>query len=169
MDHETRGRDSLRVSGLHGDVRGVTGPGDFLAFQPQGAARSRPQYLRRTDRGLRRDRGVVGINGVGDFLGDSRSETVVKNIEYVLGLVGPEHVGLGLDYVVDQRELFAYFKSHPDKFPADTTKNYVDFVAPEQHPEIAGLLLARGHSADVVRKVMSANFFRVAQQVWKTA
>jgi membrane dipeptidase len=113
--------------------------------------------------------GVVGINGVGDFLGDTSSETVVANTEYVMNLVGPEHVGLGLDYVVDQRELFAYFKSHPDRFPADPTKDTVAFVQPEQHREIAGLLLARGHSEAVVRNVMGENFFRVARQVWKNA
>lgn len=46
--------------------------------------------------------GVVGINGIGDFLGGTSSELIVENIEYVMNLVGPEHVGIGLDYVVDK-------------------------------------------------------------------
>ena len=43
--------------------------------------------------------GVIGINGIGDFLGGTQSEMVIENIEYVMNLVGPEHVGIGLDYV----------------------------------------------------------------------
>ncbi|HEY3474253.1 MAG TPA: membrane dipeptidase, partial [Anaerolineales bacterium] len=37
--------------------------------------------------------GVIGINGIGDFLGGTSSELIVQNIEYVMDLVGPEHVG----------------------------------------------------------------------------
>jgi len=48
-------------------------------------------------------RGVIGINGIGDFLGGKSSELIVQHIEYVMNLVGPEHVGLGLDYVIDKQ------------------------------------------------------------------
>src|SRR6185503_7808623 len=61
--------------------------------------------------------GVIGINGIGDFLTSTSSEIFVQNIEYVLNLVGPEHVGLGVDYVVDKQELMDYITGHPDVFP----------------------------------------------------
>lgn len=45
--------------------------------------------------------GVVGINGVGIFLGenDASTEAVVRAVDYAVDLIGAEHVGVGLDYV----------------------------------------------------------------------
>jgi membrane dipeptidase len=111
--------------------------------------------------------GVVGINGVGDFLGDTKSETVVDHVEYVIDLVGPKHVGLGLDYVVDKEELLEYFKHHPDKFPPSNTLDDLAFVEPEQVPEITELLVKRGHSDETISGILGENFLRVAEQTWK--
>ena len=50
--------------------------------------------------------GVVGINGVGIFLGENDASTraIVRAIDYAVEVVGPAHVGIGLDYVFDQDE-----------------------------------------------------------------
>src|SRR4029077_2961094 len=44
--------------------------------------------------------GVVGVNGLGLYLGNGppRVEELVAHIDYVVKLVGAEHVGIGLDY-----------------------------------------------------------------------
>jgi len=83
--------------------------------------------------------GVVGINGIGDFLGGTQSELIVQHIEYVMNLVGPEHVGIGLDYVIDKQELIAYIEGFPEIFPPDKIKDYLSFVEPEQFPEFTEL------------------------------
>jgi membrane dipeptidase len=111
--------------------------------------------------------GVIGINGIGDFLGDTTSATVVKHIEYVMNLVGPGHVGLGLDYVVDKQELIDYVTHHPDIFPPTQMQDYLAFVEPEQTAEITQLLLARGHSEVIVRGILGGNLLRVAAAVWQ--
>ena len=110
---------------------------------------------------------MVGITGVGDFLGGTSSELVVENLEYVMDLVGPEHVGLGLDYVIDKGELIDYIKNHPETFPSDKFQDFLAFVEPEQFPEFTELLLERGHSEDTIRGILGGNFMRVAEQVWK--
>jgi membrane dipeptidase len=53
--------------------------------------------------------GVVGINGVGPFLGDNdtRSDTFVRHVDYAVQMIGPQHVALGLDHVFDQAEVDA--------------------------------------------------------------
>lgn len=110
--------------------------------------------------------GVIGINGVGDFLGGIESERVVQNIEYIINLVGHEHVGLGLDYVADQKWLREYLESMPDVFPPDKI-NDLKFIAPEQVPEFTELLVQRGYSEQVIGDILGGNFLRVAQAVWK--
>jgi membrane dipeptidase len=111
--------------------------------------------------------GVVGINGIGDFLGGMESELVVQNIEYVMNLAGPEHVGLGLDYVIDKQELVDYIEGHPDVFPPGKFKDYLVMVEPEQFPEFTELLYQKGYSEQVISGVLGGNFQRVAKEVWK--
>ncbi len=111
--------------------------------------------------------GVIGINGVGDFLGGTQSEKVIENIEYVINLVGPEHVGIGLDYVVDKQELIDYVNNNPDIFPPDKMKDVLSFVAPEQIPEFTEILYKKGYSEQVIGGILGGNFLRVAKSVWK--
>jgi len=55
------------------------------------------------------------------FLGDDGPsvEALVRAIDYTVELVGPEHVGLGLDYVFDLEEPNAWLQEHRDVFPGD--------------------------------------------------
>lgn len=112
--------------------------------------------------------GVVGINGVGIFLGDNdaSTETVVRHIDYVASLVGPSHVGLGLDYVFDQQELLDYLRGNPQVFTPQDSKDAPRFVAPEQIPGIAERLLRLGYSEQDVCGILGGNHLRVARQVW---
>lgn len=111
--------------------------------------------------------GVIGINGIGDFLGGTQSEKIIENIEYVINLVGPDHVGIGLDYVVDKQELMDYVTGNSDIFPPDKMKNLLAFVEPEQFPKFTELLYKRGYGEDVISGILGGNFLRVAKTVWK--
>jgi microsomal dipeptidase-like Zn-dependent dipeptidase len=115
--------------------------------------------------------GVVGINGVSLFLGDpdARTEALVRAVDYAVGVVGPEHVGIGLDYVFDQDEVRAHLEQHRDVFPAEA--GYADFlpprfVSPLQLPELTAALLRLGYSEADVRGILGGNFLRVASLVW---
>ena len=111
--------------------------------------------------------GVIGINGIGDFLGGTSSQLIVENIEYVMNLVGPEHVGVGLDYVVDKQELIDYIEGHPDVFPPEKFKDYLAFVEPEQIPEFTEILYQKGYSEQIINGILGGNFLEVAVKVWK--
>jgi membrane dipeptidase len=110
---------------------------------------------------------VIGINGIGDFLGGTSSELIVQNIEYVMDLAGSEHVGIGLDYVIDKQELLDYIQGHPEIFPADKINHYLSFVEPEQFPEFTELLVQKGYDESIIRRILGGNFMRVAKEVWK--
>lgn len=113
--------------------------------------------------------GVVGINGIGIFLGrnDASIDAVSRHIEYVLELVGPQHVALGLDYIYDRAELDAYVLAHPDLYPpAEGYGTGIAMMEPEQLPYLTDRLLARGHSEATVAALLGGNWLRVAKQCW---
>lgn len=116
--------------------------------------------------------GVVGINGVGQFMGenDIRSETIARHIDYAVQLIGPDHVGLGLDYVFDEGELAMYLAELSHTFPDDAAYATVSkFVAPEQLPEIVAILIGKGYTAADLAKILGGNHLRVAEACWKGA
>jgi membrane dipeptidase len=112
--------------------------------------------------------GVIGINGIGIFLGDNdiATELIVRHIDYVANMVGAEHVGLALDYVFDQQEVADFVKSHPETYPPDKYPNGLLLMEPERFPGIAEQLLKSGHSENDVRNILGANHMRIAREVW---
>ncbi len=121
--------------------------------------------------------GIIGIVGLGLFLTDERenvsAEAIIHHIDHVVNLVGPTHVGLGLDYVgtftpeQDQAHL-EFYRAHPETYPV--SQRYVDgplrFARPRVIPEIAEQLLNKGYTEGHVRGILGENFLRVCGEVW---
>lgn len=142
---------------------------------------SNARSLRDHERNIRDDQaracagtgGVVGVNGIGLFVAEDDISTagIVDHVEYYLALIGPEHVGIGLDYSheTDESADFNETLAANDRFwpKAQYPGGAVRFAAPSQLREIAGELGRRGHGEDVVRAVLGGNFRRVAGVVWK--
>ena len=112
--------------------------------------------------------GVIGINGVRRFLdNDISTDNIIRNIDYLVNLVGPEHVGIGLDYVYDQEEYLEHVRSRPDIFAGTFNEGDQLFVEPERFPAIAEGLLKRGYKEPDIQGILGHNSLRVARQVWK--
>ena len=116
--------------------------------------------------------GVVGVNGIGLFLGanDNRTETYVRHLDHMVQLVGPAHVAIALDYVFDASELDEYLAKNPQLFPA--SEGYaagLRMVAPEQLPEVCDALVRLGYSDDDLALILGGSLLRVAEQVWRAA
>jgi membrane dipeptidase len=113
--------------------------------------------------------GVVGINGIGIFLGknDIATDLIVRHCDYVANLVGPEHVGLALDYVYDQQEVSEFVQAHPETYPPDQYPDGLLMMEPERLPAIAECLLKNGFTERDVCDILGGNHVRIAQQVWK--
>lgn len=113
--------------------------------------------------------GVVGINGVGIFLGnnDVSSEKIVEHIDYVVQKVGAEHVGIGLDCLFGHDELNVLVKNNPSVFPAKHGFGEVAIAEPEQFVEIERLLVLKGYAEKDINNILGENFFRMAGVVWK--
>ena len=114
--------------------------------------------------------GVVGINGVGIFLGhnDISSATYARHVDHVVQLVGPAHVSIALDYVFDVRELEEHIEKMRGTFPPGLGYELgARFVPPEQLEEIVTTLQGWGYSDADLAALLGGNLLRLAQQVWK--
>ena len=114
--------------------------------------------------------GVIGINGVGIFLGDNDISVaaMARHIDYAVELVGPQHVGIGTDYVFDTDDLNLEL-ANAQIFPASYRGRQVDFFPPEQLAALEAELAGRGYPAADIAAIMGGNFLRVARQVWNPA
>lgn len=114
--------------------------------------------------------GVFGLSGIGSFLGTKVNivERLMRQVRYVIDRVGPEHVGLGLDYVFDISELEEYIRLKPSLFaPATDSTGPRAMVEPEAMAAIAEGL-AKDNLSDVqVRGVLGENWLRLATQIWR--
>ncbi len=114
--------------------------------------------------------GVMGLNGVAPFLGDDdiSTETFVRNIDYAVEKIGPDHVGLGLDFCFDNGELEELLVKMRHSFPDNAAYRSVPrFISPEQLVEITAALMGMGYSDEDLGKILGGNHLRVADEVWK--
>lgn len=114
--------------------------------------------------------GVVGINGLDIFLGRGADllERFLDHLEYVIGLVGWEHAGIGLDYVHDQEELTRQLIAARGTWPSGYGyEPGIRFLEPEALPRVADALQRRGHPDAQIHGILGGNFRRVAAAVWK--
>ncbi|MGG5215755.1 dipeptidase [Rahnella variigena] len=114
--------------------------------------------------------GLIGVNGIGEFLGDSAPDAALfaRHVDYLIHLAGPRHVGIALDYAfpvgnVSTGEILA---AHPEYWPAEEYSGEGGYVHPSALEEVAGHLLQSGHSEKVIRNVLGENFLRLAREVW---
>jgi len=114
--------------------------------------------------------GVIGINGVGFFLGANTAtlKAMVDHIDYAVSLVGVQHVGLGSDFSFDFADFNDELAKHPDCFDESYTRwGPISWVPPETLPGIGAALAGRGYSTADIAAVLGGNFLRVAEQVWQ--
>ncbi len=113
--------------------------------------------------------GAVGINGVNIFLGgdDPSPRRLAEHIDYVVQLVGIDHVGVSLDYSPGDGDLQGELSSMPDYFPGGYGYEAIKIMSPYRLTELTSVLLGMGYSSDDVRQILGGNFFRIALEVWR--
>lgn len=108
--------------------------------------------------------GLVGVTGVGRFLGDpeAKSSTFVKAIDLTVERVGVDAVGIGLDFV--------WAPGGPSRFPKFWPPEFYTgkfaYLGPHQLPEITEMLIRKGYTDADIAKIFGENYFRVAREAW---
>jgi membrane dipeptidase len=115
--------------------------------------------------------GVIGINGIGIFLGDNddSTEALFRHLDHWVQLVGPRHVGIGLDSVSEPAVLAAFVHGSAAKYPAGQSYEVSEIRVsrPEQVPELTQRMLQAGYAEDDVRAILGGNWLRLARDVWR--
>ena len=121
-------------------------------------------------RACARKGGVVGLSGIGPFLGADTKlvPRLLRQLRYVIDLVGASHVGLSLDYTFDRAELDDFMRLNPTLFPAGLEAGAgIPMVEPEAFGEIAEGLARDNLTDGQIRGILGQNWLRIATEVWK--
>jgi membrane dipeptidase len=113
--------------------------------------------------------GVLGMTGLSAFLGGAGAtpERLVDHIDHVANLVGPEHVGLGLDYVYDLETFETFVARMPDPYPPEAGYRDMQQLELEQVPRITEELLRRRYGEKEIRGILGENWLRLCRELWK--
>lgn len=115
--------------------------------------------------------GVIGITGVGIFLGPNTPtiEAMIRHIEAAVELVGIDHVGVSSDYSFDYEDFLDEITVNTGLFDESYTRwGPIKWMLPETLLTLGPALAGRGWSDADISAVLSGNFSRVARQVWPT-
>ncbi|MEV7875324.1 membrane dipeptidase [Microbacterium sp. NPDC089188] len=114
--------------------------------------------------------GVVGVTGVGIFLGPNTPtlEAMVRHIEHAVGVVGIAHVGVSTDFSFDWETFRDVLATSPELYDASYTAwGPVEWMPPETFVQLGGALAARGWADADIAAVLGGNFRRVALESWE--
>ena len=126
--------------------------------------------------------GLCGVAGWPPFISTSNRpsmDDMIRMIDYMVNLVGIDHVGIGMDYMQGQAGTVSN-KDAEDlyKFLIDSGNWSVETYPPPPwyYPEgielpdtlynLTGALLARGYKKEDVAKIWGGNWLRIMGQVW---
>jgi membrane dipeptidase len=153
-----------------------------VARRPVLCSHTNPRALRDNPRAMTDDLfreiartgGVIGITAFNFFLVEEGRGTVdhfLDHIDYAVGLVGAEHVALGLDQIIG-REISG--PANPRRFPPEAyPERYEDWIYPEELTDFTGVplitagLIERGYGRRDIELIMGENWLRVWEELWE--
>lgn len=115
--------------------------------------------------------GVIGITGVGIFLGPNTPtlDAMTRHLEYAVELVGLDHVGVSTDFSFDFADFNDELARNPHLFDDSYTRwGPIQWMPPETFLTLGDHLRRRGWSVPDVRAVLGGNFRRVAEAAWRS-
>lgn len=108
--------------------------------------------------------GVIGVIGFGPNVcekGKLSTKALLRHIDHISELAGPQHVGLALDYVYDNNY------NNPGPYNPNYNTRPIDQIEPEDLPRLTQDMLEAGYSETDIRGVLGENWLRLAREVWK--
>jgi membrane dipeptidase len=156
------------------DAIGVSkGPVAFTHANPLALAKSPRNKPDEAFKALAAKGGVAGVVLLPAWLthhGQASLEDYLNAIDYLVELIGMDHVGLGTDFM---EEIPAEIMMEALKgISAETLQKYYastivhGFESSAEFPSVTEGLLTRGYSPEDVKKIMGGNWLRLYEKVW---
>ena len=118
--------------------------------------------------------GVMGLNVFAPFCKGGPSATLddfIDMIDYLVNLVGVDHIGLGFDYFpFMSKEQFAVWKANNPEIGKGVdyeTKHLKQLESIHFLPELTKGLVRRGYSEKEIEKILGQNFLNLLKEVWR--
>ena len=95
--------------------------------------------------------GIIGVQGIGTFLADNEgsAETMFSHIDYIVELVGVQHVGISLHFTYDQEMANAFQTAWSVSMEGDPDKGIpwseINSALPEELPRLTEFMLKHGY------------------------
>lgn len=121
--------------------------------------------------------GIIGVYAVPFFLTDHPKANInhmLNHIDYIVNLVGWEHVGIGTDWVntgakdyiesifgIEAQASIGFRPEHN----INTRQNLIGFDDARDFPNITRGLVARGYSDEEIKGILGENFLRVFKEI----
>lgn len=111
--------------------------------------------------------GVIGATMLPGFVDPTHPtvDRVVDHIAHMVKIAGPEHVGLGPDFILDVTEDINSPRLRMTVEGVDLRQTIPDLYGSRHMPAITEAMLRRGFTEAMVRGVLGLNFLRVFEQV----
>ena len=147
--------------------------------------------VRHTNRNLQDDQiktvasmgGVVGIAGYPYMVGDTShpsKQQLLAHFDYMVNLVGVDHVGIGCDYFSGQEHIASLQEARiihsawiqsglwtVETYPPPPYEWPEGIETPDKLPNLTRMLLEHEYSPEDIGKIWGQNFMRVYKKVWK--
>ena len=111
--------------------------------------------------------GTVGVNAYPAFVGkDPTIDDLIDHIEYLIELIGPDRVTLGLDFIDNLPEEKLQVLVDDPAYPNPPYTYPEGLLSASDIPNITSRLLDRGFSEAEVRGIMGENLLDLYNRVW---
>lgn len=184
------GREVIREMNRLGMVVDLSHTGRRTTFDAMRASASPPVFSHSNPLALCKNRrniddeqiravadlgGLVGVNAYPAFLTQGgKGATVsdlVDHIDYLVDLIGPDQVGLGLDFCFLSPEIHAEMIASGEwsieDYPDDSGTYPIGLETPAQIPNITNELIKRGYPSDAIEAILGHNWIDLFKRVWE--
>jgi membrane dipeptidase len=115
--------------------------------------------------------GVIGVCGIPNYLSQEKRqgvENVVAHINYIVDLVGVNHVAIGTDIVWGDHAALPIHRHYIERMNLRVEAAYMEGIESlEEWPNIIRCLVTHGYSDNEISKIVGRNSMKLMTKVFK--